>query len=208
MDAKIQCLGQTTVCIEFEKNRMYFDPVGISDRTLKKATHIFLSGKYADVDSIKKITTKKTKVYCPQMLAEAVSEFNPTVVVPKQVFENVEVIPAYKADKIVMLDRPLYNGYLISGKDSFYFAGPTDLIPEMNIIDVSVAFLPVEGDTMDVFEAVAATNVIHAELFVPIAYAENVEDGLRSCMRFTLKSLQSAELFRKASDIVKPNNNI
>jgi L-ascorbate metabolism protein UlaG (beta-lactamase superfamily) len=209
MNAKIQCIGQTTVCVELDKTRIYFDPHSISDRKLKKATHIFLSGIYFEKKDIDSIKGKKTVIYCPPSLAKELEDYSPVIISPKQKVDNIEVIPAYKADKIISFDRPLYNGYLISlEKESFYFAGPTDLVPEMNIINATVAFLPVDGNTMDIFEAVAATNVIHAETFVPIAYADSTEDGLRSCKRFTLKCVHPSELYRKGSDIVEVNNNI
>jgi L-ascorbate metabolism protein UlaG (beta-lactamase superfamily) len=204
MDAKVSCFGQTTVCLEISKKRIYFDPYNIADRKLKKATHIFLSGIYANKADIAALTTKKTKIYCPSALAKELEAVSPEIVAPGIKTDEFDVIPAYAVGEMVTLEKKIYNGYLVKeGKESFYFAGPTDVIPEMNLITTTVAFLPVDG-ICDVFAAIAATNVIAAELFVPIAYAKKTEEGLLSCKRFSLKCPHPTELFRKKEDVFEP----
>jgi hypothetical protein len=71
----------------------------------------------------------------------------------------------------------------------------------MNLIEATYVFLPVAGDNMDLFEALAATNVIGGNTFVPIAYAEEKEEGLLACQRFVHKCVYPSELFRDVSKL-------
>jgi L-ascorbate metabolism protein UlaG (beta-lactamase superfamily) len=53
--------------------------------------------------------------------------------------------------------------------ERLYFAGDTDLIPEMAEIDCDVALLPIGGTyTMDVEEAAQAVAVIGPQVAVPM----------------------------------------
>jgi hypothetical protein len=76
---------------------------------------------------------------------------------------------------------------------SIYFAGPTDLVPEMNVISCDLAIIPVDGEGMDLFEAIASTNVIASKVFSPIAYSDKIYDGLLACSRFCLKCSQKTD---------------
>lgn len=196
MNSKITCLGQTTVMLEMDGKTIYFDPLEVG----KKADVIFYSGKVFSKDVHEKLIKKKTLVYGPGFFGEDFSVEDLNLVNPKDVFEAleliIEVIPSYKLDRLTVGSK-IYNGYSVKGSESFYFAGPTDLIPEMNVIAVDCAIVPVAGECMDLFEAVASTNVIAADLFVPISYLGDEKEGLEFCVRFTRKSLGNSELFRK-----------
>lgn len=64
-----------------------------------------------------------------------------------------------------------FVGYLINLKGkSLYFAGDTDLIPEMKDLGkVDIAFLPIGGTfVMDIEEAVAAVCVIDPNITFPM----------------------------------------
>lgn len=69
-----------------------------------------------------------------------------------------------------------FVGYsvLFQGRQ-IYFAGDTDLIPEMkNLGDVDVAFLPIGGTfVMDIEEAVNAVMLIRPKIVIPMHQAKN-----------------------------------
>jgi L-ascorbate metabolism protein UlaG (beta-lactamase superfamily) len=64
-----------------------------------------------------------------------------------------------------------------------YFAGDTDLIPEMKDINCDIALLPVSGTyVMTVKEAVQAAQVIRPEIVIPMHYGAGIgtkDDGLK-----------------------------
>lgn len=69
-----------------------------------------------------------------------------------------------------------FVGYSVFFQDrQLYFAGDTDLIPEMkNLGNVDVAFLPIRGTfVMDVEEAVNAVMLIKPKIVVPMHQAKN-----------------------------------
>ncbi len=76
-------------------------------------------------------------------------------------------------------------GFVIDIDDlSFYFAGDTDLIPEMGQIGpVDYAFLPIGGDSvMTAEEAAQAATVVQPSIAIPIHYggpAGSLEDARR-----------------------------
>ena len=52
-----------------------------------------------------------------------------------------------------------------------YFAGDTDVIPEMGGFDCDIALLPIGGTyTMDAKEAAAAVSMIKPKVAIPIHY--------------------------------------
>ena len=73
-------------------------------------------------------------------------------------------------------------GYIVTANNAdYYFAGDTDVYPEMKYIRADVAFLPVGGTyTMDWQEAVEAAKLINPEIAVPIHFdvAGNSDDAL------------------------------
>ncbi|PNV78337.1 MAG: Zn-dependent hydrolase, partial [Thermoproteota archaeon] len=76
-------------------------------------------------------------------------------------------------------------GYIVdlSGK-RFYFAGDTDLIPEMSSIDVDIAFLPVSGTyVMTAEEAAEATRMMKTKVAIPMHYG-SIVGSRRDAERF------------------------
>lgn len=99
----------------------------------------------------------------------------------------LEVAPLkeYEVDGIKFKTVPAYNtgndyhpksnnwvGYIVNMNDtSYYVAGDTDVIDEMNDIKADVAFLPVGGTyTMDAPQAAQAANIIKPKVAVPIHF--------------------------------------
>jgi L-ascorbate metabolism protein UlaG (beta-lactamase superfamily) len=77
-------------------------------------------------------------------------------------------------------------GYLLTlGGHTYYHAGDTDHVPELDQIRTEVAFLPIGGTyTMDVTEAAGLARVISPRLAVPMHYGFVVGSG-RDAEEFT-----------------------
>ncbi|MCK5146480.1 MBL fold metallo-hydrolase [bacterium] len=89
---------------------------------------------------------------------------------------EISVEPAYNIDKPYHPKSKGYAGYVfIVDGTSYYHAGDTDFIPEMNSIAADVAFLPVSGTyTMDAREAAAAANRMAVKIAVPVHWGSIV----------------------------------
>jgi L-ascorbate metabolism protein UlaG (beta-lactamase superfamily) len=92
---------------------------------------------------------------------------------------EIEAVPAYNVNKFrapgqvfhPKEDKKLGFVFLMDGT-RVYFAGDTDLIPEMKSIQCDIALLPVSGTyVMTAEEAAQAAEVIKPEIAVPMHYA-------------------------------------
>ena len=74
-------------------------------------------------------------------------------------------------------------GYIIKTPQySFYHAGDTDIIPEMeDFPEIDIAFLPIGGTyTMDIREAVKATFVLQARIVIPMHFLNANPDDFKN----------------------------
>ena len=178
--------------IRIQRDRViYFDPYEIQ-KDLKDADLIFISHDHFDhlsVESIMKLVKEDTVLVAPESsaaLLEGEGFRNVTAVQPSKSYEvggvSFTTVPMYNVGKKFHEKSENFVGYVvrIDGAE-YYFAGDTDLIPEMESIKADVVFLPVGGTyTMDASEAARAANIIKPAVAVPIHYADvvgTVEDG-------------------------------
>lgn len=100
---------------------------------------------------------------------------------------SVRAIPAYTIDKVYHDKAYEGLGFLISlMRHDIYFAGDTDLIPEMDKIGCDIALLPVGGAfTMNYEEAAEAVKRLRPQYAIPMHYGPEVpgsrDDGKRFC---------------------------
>ena len=89
---------------------------------------------------------------------------------------TVEAVPAYNVDKKFHPRDEGHIGFILHlGGERLYFAGDTDLIPEMTGLACDVALLPVSGVyTMTAEEAARAAGVIRPRVVVPMHYGAGV----------------------------------
>lgn len=156
---------------------IYTDPFKL-EGDLEHADLILISHDHydhADMNSIKRIFSGKTKVICPKTSAGKLKKFNPIGLAPgeSETIDDIGItaVPAYNTDKQFHPEGNRWNGYIveIAGK-RLYHAGDTDVIPEMESLGpIDVAFLPV-GDTytMGFNEAVEACKIIKARIVIPM----------------------------------------
>jgi L-ascorbate metabolism protein UlaG (beta-lactamase superfamily) len=165
---------------------IYIDPYDI-DGEPKDADIILVSHSHGDHFSpkdIKKVMKDdSTKLVIP---SSCIAE------VKKQGYKNiitVEPLKDYTVDGIAVRTVPAYNtnknfhtkesrlvGYILNVNSAlYYFAGDTDLIPDMDNIKADVVFLPVGGTyTMTAKEAAKAANIMKPQIAVPIHFADVV----------------------------------
>jgi len=99
---------------------------------------------------------------------------------------KIETVPAYNLEKPFHPRALDHLGFILEiDNERLYFAGDTDLIPEMDSIQCDVALLPVSGKyVMDVDEAVRAVGVLKPRLAIPMHYGAGVVGTLADAERF------------------------
>jgi L-ascorbate metabolism protein UlaG (beta-lactamase superfamily) len=183
-------INQSCVRIAAGKT-IYLDPLNITGEP-KDADIIFIThthGDHLSIQDIKKIAKETTKIFVTADGEEALKKegfTNIVLVDPSKTYEvdgiSFSTVPAYNTNKEFHKKDSNWVGYIIvlSGTQ-YYFAGDTDIIPEMKDIKADVAFLPVGGTyTMDAKEAAQAANTIKPLVAVPYHFADvvgTVEDA-------------------------------
>ncbi len=162
----------------------YVDPFEFKSDGKEKADVIFITHAHydhCDPDSVKKILKPETVIVVPSGCKEKLSvsvEFVDAVPDKEYVVNGFKfrTVPAYNTKPDRLQYHPKSNGwvgYIFQlNNQTVYHAGDTDFIPEMKQLGkISVAMLPIGGTyTMDVDEAIAAANVIKADITVPMHY--------------------------------------
>lgn len=87
---------------------------------------------------------------------------------------KVDAVPAYNTNKHFHPKSAGYVGYVFEVAGArIYFAGDTDVIPEMAGLEVDVALLPVSGTyVMTPTEAATAARSMTAKLVIPMHYGD------------------------------------
>ena len=180
----VRHLKQSTIRIQRDRT-IYFDPFGIEGKP-KDADIIMISHSHYDhfsLKDIKKLVKENTLLVLPEDCvkdAEEAGYTNVFTVVPSKKYEieglKFSTVPAYNMNKRFHRKESKWVGYIVNiDHADYYFAGDTDLIPEMKDIRADVVFLPVGGTyTMTSAEAVEAANIICPKIAVPIHFADVV----------------------------------
>lgn len=160
-----------------------------------QADVIFITHAHFDhfqPDEIAKLSGPSTRIVAPADIAAELSG-NVTAVAPGDSLEvsgiKVQTVPAYNTAEERLEMHPKANnwvGYLLElPGGTYYLAGDTDHLPELESIRTDVAFVPIGGTyTMDVGEAAGFVKAMRPGLAVPQHYGfvEGVgtpEDGER-----------------------------
>ena len=172
---------------------VYIDPWEVT--TTDVADLIVITHAHFDHFSppdIEKVSGPRTVVVAPHDIARELSG-NVTAVAPGEVLEaagvHLETVPAYNVVEERLQAHPKANGwvgYLLTlGGHTYYHAGDTDRLPELERLRTEVAFLPIGGTyTMDAVEAAGLARAMAPNLAVPMHYG------------FVVGSREDAEVFR------------
>lgn len=178
----VAVFDQASIRITGEKT-IYIDPYRIAgephDADLILVTHPH--GDHFDVASINKLM-KESTVLCvtEDSLDQALENgfTNIKTVAPNQTYTedsiSFKTVPAYNTSPDRQNHKEEYRwvGYIVTVDNvTYYAAGDTDYIPDMDNLEVDVAFLPIDGRyNMDELEATQAANAIAPKIAVPYHY--------------------------------------
>jgi L-ascorbate metabolism protein UlaG (beta-lactamase superfamily) len=151
-----------------------------------KADFILISHTHKDhlqPEAIEKILGESTMVFGPAGCRDKINH-PVTVVKPGDKLElngiTIIAVEAYNTEEgrstIKGHHKGDFVGYLVYlGSLCLYFAGDTDLIPEMaHFVGVDIAFLPIGGTyVMDPEEALQAVKVIRPKMVIPMHQASH-----------------------------------
>ncbi|MFA5930155.1 MAG: MBL fold metallo-hydrolase [Candidatus Micrarchaeia archaeon] len=166
---RVVWFGHSSVLLEADGMRVYIDPF-VLPRGYPPADIILYSHGHTDhCVAAPSITTSRTVLlgnHCK--LPVRVIEIGGKEKVGSAV---IEAVHAYNIGK-PFHPRDSGAGFLIHFKAAtVYFAGDTDVIPEMGGIDCDIALLPIGGTyTMDTKEAAEAVARIKPKVAIPIHY--------------------------------------
>lgn len=164
----------------------YIDPWGLAGE-LEPADVIFITHAHFDhysPDDIGRIRKDGTVIVAPHdVAADLTGEVRP--VAPGDAVEaagvKAQALPAYNIVEEREQNHPRSNrwvGYLLELEGTtYYHAGDTDHLPELEDLRANIAFLPIGGSgyTMDASEAAALAKAIAPDVAVPMHYGGFVE---------------------------------
>ena len=195
-----------------ERLVVYIDPWGLQG-DLPPADVVLITHAHGDHysnDDIKRVKAAKTTFIAPADVAKELSG-NVKVVRPGERVDaagvKLETVPAYNIDPQRLQAHPKANnwvGYLVTlGGVTYYHAGDTDHLPELEKVKTDVAFVPIGngGFVMTVDEAAALVKAMKPKIAVPMHYGFYPGVGVPA----------DGERFRKAAGgvevkILKPVN--
>jgi L-ascorbate metabolism protein UlaG (beta-lactamase superfamily) len=130
-------------------------------------------------EEIEGLRKRDTKIVAPHDIARELGG-DVTPVAPGDSVQvagvEIQAVPAYNINEERLEAHPKANrwvGYLVTlGGHTYYHAGDTDHLPELESVRANVTFLPIGGDpyTMDAGEAGDLARAISPELAVPMHY--------------------------------------
>jgi L-ascorbate metabolism protein UlaG (beta-lactamase superfamily) len=196
MEPKITRYAQSALKIEAGDLTIYIDPYHLPEgqppADVLMLTHHH--GDHLSPDDIAKVRTSETAVFvghpCIRQVDPPFTEMKPGDTAEHGRLK-IRAVPAYTTTKTRPSGDPthpkdeMHVGFVFEIDDvSFYFAGDTDVIPEMDELGpVDYAFLPVSGTyVMTAEEAAEAARRIQPSVAIPVHYGAvvgSVDDAKR-----------------------------
>lgn len=190
---KYMALGHNSIKIEGSK-KIYIDVFNLNE-ICNDADYIFFTHSHYDhlsINDIKKVINNETILISPESCEVELKNNFPNnkliLVKPNNKYEinelSFETTYAYNEIKEFHPKDNNWVGYLINIDDlTYYIAGDTDFVKELENITCDIAFLPIGGKyTMNYKEAADMANKINAKIIVPTHYGSiigSVDDAFR-----------------------------
>lgn len=177
----INWLGHSGFNIE---NRIIIDPFKIIMPF--KAEIVLITHSHYDhcsLEDIEKVVKDDTVIIAPPDCASTFSrneKGNLQLIAPGKKIKVkdilIEAVPSYNINKPFHPKDNEWVGYIITiNNKKIYHAGDTDLIPEMNSLNVDIVLLPVGGTyTMNAKEAAEAARRVKAKVVIPMHYTKEI----------------------------------
>ncbi len=154
------------------------DPLGLTDHSV--ADYILLTHPHYDnflEEEIARVRGPHTVVIAPSSMKKQIENAD-HLLRPGDMLQldglDVLAIPAYTPDKKFHPQENGWLGYVFTlGGVTYYHAGDTDYLAEMETIRCDVAFLPCDGHyTMGPDDAVRAATACGASVLVPVHWGD------------------------------------
>lgn len=176
----IEWFGHASFKLVVEEKVIYIDPYAGEDDFYSQPADVILVSHshfdHCDGDKIRKVKKEYTLMLTP---ADLVGRFDSTKIVAGQSLIvgrlRISAVKAYNTNK-PMHAEGFGVGFLVEGEGKkVYFAGDTDLIPEMDDIKADIALLPVGGTyTMNAEEAAEAARKVGCKVAIPMHWGYGI----------------------------------
>lgn len=186
----IQWLGHASFKLTAANKTIYIDPYAGDPSLYSEKAHIILVSHshfdHCDGQKIEMIRGDSTHIYGP---ADIIPRFSSTKIEAGQEVKiddiKIMAVKAYNIGK-PFHEEGFATGFIIEAEGkSIYFASDTDLIPEMDELNVDIALLPVGGTyTMNADEAAEAAEKVKAKLAIPMHYGYRIAGKEYDAERF------------------------
>jgi L-ascorbate metabolism protein UlaG (beta-lactamase superfamily) len=166
---RVVWFGHSSVMLEADGIRVYIDPFVLPRAQPPADIILYSHGHYDHAVAAPSITTTRTVLIGNNCkLPVRVIEIGATEKVGSA---TIKAVHAYNINKPYH-PRDKGAGFLIQFRTArVYFAGDTDLIPEMKDCKCDIALLPIGGTyTMDAQEAADAVEIIAPKVAIPMHY--------------------------------------
>jgi L-ascorbate metabolism protein UlaG (beta-lactamase superfamily) len=162
-------------------------------------------------EEIERLRKDGTKLVAPHDIARELRG-DVTPVAPGDAVEvagvRIQAVPAYNIAEERLDKHPKANnwvGYILTlGSHTYYHAGDTDHVPELDSVRANVTFLPIGGTfTMEADEAGGLARAIGPELAVPMHYGfvvggqQDVERFVEAAKPVAVRTLQPLRPFER-----------
>ncbi len=179
---RIKWLGNAGFLIESNTTRVYINPYSITLGSLKGDGIIISSSESASCDpiSINSLTKDSTIIIAPPACAARLASNKAIILSDESSYKINDIV--IKTIKAGLLNNSNYDGvgFIISVNNiTIYYAGITDLIPQMNnITNIDVLITPIAGNhlSMNMTDAIELALMINPRITtIPMYYGGNTE---------------------------------